>query len=112
MDDRERRPAAPEEVVSELFFFEEAIFDGNYQGPVFAKDQKKAMYSPSAEIVNGPMLPRASKYCHGAGLLNTLFAWLGRCPRLANYLENLSRNALALLKLASIGLMLRTLCST
>lgn len=77
MDDRERRPTAPEEVVSELFFFEEAIYDGNYQGPAFAKDQKKAMHSLSVVIVNGPMLPRASMYCHGAGLLNTLLRGWG-----------------------------------
>ena len=39
------------------------------------------------------------------------FAWLGRCRRLGKDLENLSRNALAFLKLASIRLMLRRLCS-
>lgn len=39
------------------------------------------------------------------------FAWLGRCRRLAKDFENLSRNALAFLKLASIRLMLRRLCS-
>ncbi|SJM32269.1 transposase (fragment) [Mesorhizobium delmotii] len=39
------------------------------------------------------------------------FSWLGRCRRLAKDFENLSRNALALLKLASIRLMLRRLCS-
>lgn len=39
------------------------------------------------------------------------FAWLGRCRRLAKDFENLSRNALAFRKLASIRLMLRRLCS-
>jgi len=39
------------------------------------------------------------------------FAWPGRCRRLAKDFENLSRNALAFLKLASIRLMLRRLCS-
>ncbi|MFT4184176.1 MAG: transposase, partial [Rhizobium sp.] len=38
-------------------------------------------------------------------------AWLGRCRRLAKDFENLSRNALAFLNLASIRLMLRRLCS-
>ena len=38
-------------------------------------------------------------------------AWLNRCRRLARDWENLNRNALAFLKLASIRLMLRKLCN-
>ena len=38
-------------------------------------------------------------------------AWLNRCRRLAKDRENLSRNALGFLKLASIRLMLRKLCN-
>ena len=38
-------------------------------------------------------------------------AWLNRCRRLAKDFENLSRNALAFLQLASIRLMLRKLCN-
>jgi transposase len=36
-------------------------------------------------------------------------AWLNRCRRLAKDFENLSRTALAFIKLASIRLMLRKL---
>jgi transposase len=39
------------------------------------------------------------------------FAWLNRCRRLAKDWENLNRNALAFLQLASIRLMLRKLCN-
>jgi len=39
------------------------------------------------------------------------FAWLNRCRRLAKDFENLTRNGLAFLRLASIRLMLRKLCS-
>jgi transposase len=39
------------------------------------------------------------------------FAWLGRCRRLAKDFENLTRNALAFVRLASIRMMLRKLCS-
>nr|WP_275112829.1 transposase [Rhodoblastus sphagnicola] len=39
------------------------------------------------------------------------FAWLGRCRRLPKDFENLTRNALAFIRLASIRLMLRKLCS-
>ena len=38
-------------------------------------------------------------------------AWLNRCRRLAKDWENLTRTALAFLKLASIRLMLRKLCN-
>ena len=38
-------------------------------------------------------------------------AWLNRCRRVAEDFENLSRNALAFLQLASIRLMLRKLCN-
>ena len=38
-------------------------------------------------------------------------AWLNRCRRLAKDWENLNRNALGFLKLASIRLMLRKLCN-
>src|SRR5215471_15000139 len=39
------------------------------------------------------------------------FTWLNRCRRLAKDWENLNRNALAFLRLASIRLMLRKLCN-
>ena len=38
------------------------------------------------------------------------FAWLNRCRRLAKDFENLTRNALAFIHLASIRLMLRRIC--
>jgi transposase len=38
-------------------------------------------------------------------------AWLNRCRRLGKDRENLNRNALAFVKLASIRLMLRKLCN-
>jgi transposase len=41
----------------------------------------------------------------------SLIAWLNRCRRLAKDFENLNRNALAFLRLASIRLMLRKLCN-
>ena len=37
--------------------------------------------------------------------------WLNRCRRLAKDFEDLSRNALAFIRLASIRLMLRKLCN-
>ena len=43
-------------------------------------------------------------------IVERTIAWLNRCRRLAKDWENLNRNALAFLKLASIRLMLRKLC--
>jgi Transposase DDE domain len=44
-------------------------------------------------------------------IVERTIAWLNRCRRLAKDWENLNRNALAFLKLASIRLMLRKLCN-
>ena len=42
-------------------------------------------------------------------IVERTIAWLNRCRRLAKDWENLNRNALAFLKLASIRLMLRVI---
>lgn len=44
-------------------------------------------------------------------IVERTIAWLNRCRRLAKDFENLNRNALAFLRLASIRLMLRKLCN-
>jgi transposase len=44
-------------------------------------------------------------------IVERTIAWRNRCRRLAKDWENLNRNALAFLKLASIRLMLRKLCN-
>jgi hypothetical protein len=56
-----------------------------------------------------PRLPKDSWCFHAVGL--STFARLNRCRRLAKDWENLDRNALAFLRLASIRLMLRKLCN-
>ena len=48
----------------------------------------------------------------GRWVVERTFAWLNRCRRLAKDWENLTRNALAFLRLASIPLMLRKLSQT
>jgi len=44
-------------------------------------------------------------------IVERTIAWLNRCRRLAKDFENLNRNALGFLRLASIRLMLRKLCN-
>jgi len=65
----------------------------------------------ATEIVNRSDAAKGFEVLPRRWLVARTFAWLGRCRRLAKDFENLSRNALAFLKLASIRLMLRRLCS-
>ena len=51
------------------------------------------------------------KLRYPSDLVERTIAWLNRCRRLAKDWENLNRNALAFIKLASIRLMLRKLCN-
>lgn len=92
-------------------FVKKLFADGGYQGPVFAKAQKKAMPSLTTEVVKRSDRTKGFEVLPRRWVVERTFAWLGRCRRLAKDFENLSRNALAFLKLASIRLMLRRLCS-
>lgn len=92
-------------------FLKKLFADGGYQGPVFAKGQKKAMPGLACAIVKRSDTAKGFEVLPRRWVVERTFAWLGRCRRLAKDFENLSRNALAFLKLASIRLMLRRLCS-
>ena len=85
--------------------------DGGYQGPQFCKAQKKALPHLATEIVKRSDCATGFEVLPRRWVVERTFAWLGRCRRLAKDFENLSRNALAFLRLASIRLMLRKLCS-
>ncbi len=56
-----------------------------------------------------PPRPRASRSSSGALVVERTIAWINRCRRLAKACENLNRTALAFIRPASIGLMLRRL---
>ena len=92
-------------------FLKKLFADGGYQGPVFAKGLKKAMPGLATAIVKRSDTARGFEVLPRRWMIERTFAWLGRCRRLAKDFENLSRNALAFLKLAPIRLMLRRLCS-
>jgi len=88
-----------------MFPFLKTLFaDSGYQGPKFAKALAKVLPHLDIEIV------KRSDQVSGFVVLPKL-AWLNRCRRLAKDWENLSRKALAFLRLASIRLMLRKLCN-
>jgi transposase len=85
--------------------------DGGYQEPVFAKGQKKAMPGLAIETIKRSDIIKGFEVLPRRWMVERTFAWLGRCRRQAKDFENHSRNALVFLKLASICLMMRRLCS-
>ncbi len=108
-----RRRAGPEDAVRALSVFEETLCgrrlsrtclrQGSEEGHARTGDRDHRAIRHS--LAKGfEVLPRR-------WVVERTFAWLGRCRWLVKDFENLSRNALAFLKLASIRLMLRRLCA-
>ena len=91
-----------------LFPFLSKLFaDSAYQGPIFhgiLPDLEIEIVKRSDRVKGFVVEPRR-------WVVERTIAWLNRCRRLAKDWENLNRNALAFLKLASIRLMLRKLCN-
>jgi transposase len=85
--------------------------DGGYQGPEFQRALKKSLARVNLEIVKRSDQVKGFVVLPKRWIVERTFAWLGRCRRLAKDWENLTRNALAFLRLASIRLMLRKLCN-
>ena len=85
--------------------------DGGYQGREFQKALKKSLARVNLEIVKRSDQVKGFVVLPKRWIVERTFAWLGRCRRLAKDWENLTRNALAFLRLASIRLMLRKLCN-
>ncbi len=91
-------------------FLEKLFADGGYQGPVFAAAQKKALPFVTTEIVKRSDTAKGFEVLPKRWIVERTIAWLNRCRRLSKDLENLTRNALAFVRLASIRLMLRKIC--
>jgi transposase len=102
-------------VLSALFgmypFPQKLFADGGYQGPVFQKALAKALPHLKIAIVKRSDQAKGFEVLPRRWVVEPTFAWFNRCRRLAKDFENLSRNALAFLRLASIRLMLRKLCN-
>jgi transposase len=95
-----------------LFPFLEKLFaDSAYQGPLFANGLAKILPCLKAEIIKRSGQAKGFNPLPKRWIVERTIAWLNRCRRLAKDWENLNRNALAFLKLASIRLMLRKLCN-
>ncbi len=92
-------------------FLRKLFADGGYQGPKFRAAQKKILPLLVTEIVKRSDQAQGFEVIPRRWVVERTFAWLGRCRRLAKDFENLTRNALAFIHLASIRLMVRKLCS-
>jgi len=91
-----------------LFPFLKKLFaDGGYQGPQFEQAVTKILPEPHVEIVKRSDQAKGFKILPKRWVVERTFAWLSRCRRLAKDFENLTRIALAFVKLASIRFMLR-----
>lgn len=102
-------------VLSTLFgqfpFLKKLFADSAYAGPVFQDGLASVMPGLAIEIVRRCDQAKGFVVLPKRWIVERTIAWLGRCRRLAKDWENLNRNALAFLRLASIRLMLRKLCN-
>ena len=95
-----------------LFPFLRKLFaDSAYQGPIFHRALADILPHLETEIVKRSDRVTGFVVLPKRWIVERSIAWLNRCRRLAKDWENLNRNALGFLTLASIRLMLRKLCS-
>ncbi len=102
-------------VLSTMFgmfpFLLKVFADGGYQGPQFRKALAQVLPQLSVEIVKRSDHAKGFEVLPKRWVVERTLAWLNRCRRLAKDFENLTRNAVAFIRLASIRLMLRRLCN-
>jgi putative transposase len=95
-----------------MFPFLKILFaDSAYGGPIFRDAVAQILPGLEIEIVKRPDRIKGFVVLPKRWVVERTLAWLNRCRRLAKDWENLNRNALAFLKLASIRLMVRRLCN-
>ncbi len=103
-------------VLSTLFgqfpFLEKLFADGGYQGAQFELGLACVMPHLKTEIIKRSDRAKGFEVLPRRWVVERTFAWLNRCRRLAKDWENLTRTALAYVRLASIRLMLRRLCNS
>jgi putative transposase len=92
-------------------FLAKLFADSAYSGPIFNTALAKILPDLKTEIVKRSDQAKGFVLLPKRWIVERTIAWLNRCRRLAKDWENLNRNALAFLKLASIRLMLRKLCN-
>ena len=93
-------------------FLTKVFADDGYQGAKFRQALKTVLPGSSVEIVKRSDTAKGFKVLPRRWVVERTFAWLNRYRRLAKDFENLHRSALALIRLASIRLMIRKLCNS
>jgi transposase len=93
-------------------FLKRLFADGGYQGTKFRQGLAKVLPRLTVEIVKRSDIAEGFEVLPRRWVVERTLAWLNRCRRLAKDFENLTRNALAFIKLASIRLMLRKLSNS
>ena len=92
-------------------FLRKLFADSAYEGPIFHSGLASILPHLETAIVKRSDKLKGFVVLPKRWIVERTIAWLNRCRRLAKDWENLNRNALAFLKLASIRLMLRKLCN-
>ena len=92
-------------------FLQTLFADAGYQGRQFHTALKTTLPHLQTQIVKRSDQAKGFVVLPKRWLVERTLAWLNRCRRLAKDWENLNREALAFLRLASIRLMLRKLCN-
>ncbi len=91
-------------------FLRKLYADAGYGGPKFQAALKRVLRQVQIQIVRRSDTAQGFEVLPRRWIVERTIAWLNRCRRLAKDWENLSRTALAFLRLASIRLMMRRLC--
>lgn len=91
-------------------FLRKLYADAGCQGLKFQAALKRVLRQVRIDIVRRSDTARGFEVLPRRWVVERTIAWLNRCRRLAKDWENLSRTALAFLRLASIRLMMRRLC--
>ncbi len=92
-------------------FLGKLFADSAYEGPIFHSGLASILPHLETGIVKRSDKLKGFVVLPKRWIVERTIAWLNRCRRLAKDWENLNRNALAFLKLASIRFMLRKLCN-
>jgi putative transposase len=92
-------------------FLRKLFADAGYQGPQFAAAVAQVCPQIEIEIVKRSDTAVGFNVLPQRWVVERTIAWLNRCRRLCKDFENLTRNALAFLRLSMIRLMLRQLCN-
>ena len=92
-------------------FLGKLFADSAYEGPIFHSGLASILPHLETGIVKRSDKVKGFVVLPKRWIVERTIAWLNRCRRLAKDWENLNRNALAFLKLASIRFMLRKLCN-